>query len=196
MAEPIGQGLYAALEVLPTRGLIDYMQSLPPELGSKMNPNNAHVSLTYAYEMVVAGAKDIDVAELEGAQEDLTQILEELELDGEAIMPADEQLVPFKRFWVVPIEPSPPLTRAHQVISGFVKQRFDLDIANWRDDYHLSVARRPAGKGRNAKTHHVPFSNGFVLEGRKVEVNDVMDIPPHLLCMSRAIRAQRDFAMA
>lgn len=197
MTEPMEQGLYVAMNVLPTRGLVDYMETVPAEKSNQLDPKKAHVSISYAYEMIASGARDVDPEKIEDACLEVEDRIDALGLDGTAIMPGADRLVPYKRFWVVPITASPPLYEAHRTVSGLVKEWFGVDIATWRDDYHLSVSRKGVGKERGGKPHRVPFPNGFILNGCQAEVNEVpRELPPHLLCMNRAIRSQRDFAAA
>src|SRR5262245_11953017 len=122
MGEVLNRGLYVAIGIQPTDGLTNYIEKMPPEYGTRLNPRNRHVTVTYPYDFLEAGIRESDPAPFFEAMGLIEEGLEELEHDGSRIMPLEQVLEPLDKHMAVPIQPSDCIYAAHGVVSRAVKR--------------------------------------------------------------------------
>jgi hypothetical protein len=195
MAEGMQQGIFVALTIEPTGGVERCIQRLPPDAGEPIEPEDAHVTVMYNYEIPAVGAEPATEEEIHGLRDDIAEQISALGIVGSILMPESNVLMPFRTWTGISIGYSPGLFDVRTTASRAVNNKFGVNLHTYRGDYHMGVAKR-WDKRLRVPRQKVEFPHGLVVNGCDVSVEDVPVVPRDFARMSarQKLSAQRDFA--
>jgi hypothetical protein len=180
MAE-INQGLYIAVGVRSPE-LSGIIRDCPRSVGVRIDPAEAHVTVAFPDDFTNSGIVTTDRARFTRVQQQISQEIGELGLNGVPISPEEPVVRFFRRLVGVAIAPDDDIIQCVNLITNdAVREEFGKDVkfVPQRECYHLAIARRPEGAVwlRSDMLPKLSGPDSLLAGGYQVTVRDAYDTP-------------------